>query len=125
MSKVNGQISMTIIADATGPRNRSHGMALTSFGFAPFATAAVFSLVLLLSESLYLFLFKLPETLDFRNRNNKLQLANSSDALIEDQSDRDPKQVLRCLNYVHFVYLFFFSGMEYTLTFLTHDKFDF
>ncbi|KAJ2888087.1 hypothetical protein FB639_000878 [Coemansia asiatica] len=108
----------------------------TSFGFAPFATAAVFSLVLLLTESLYLFA-KLPETLNFRDK-SKPQLADSSDTLVEDQSDQEmpktpkvpevsarTKHVLRRLNCVHFAYLFFFSGMEYTLTFLTHDKFDF
>ncbi|KAJ2753138.1 hypothetical protein GGI19_003351 [Coemansia pectinata] len=33
--------------------------------------------------------------------------------------------ILPLLNMVHFAYLFFFSGMEYTLTFLTHDKFNF
>ncbi|KAJ2847533.1 hypothetical protein J3B02_004143, partial [Coemansia erecta] len=81
----------------------------TSFGFAPFATAAVFSLVLLLTESLYLFA-KLPETLNFRDK-NKPQLADSSDTLVEDQSDQEmpktpkvpevsarTKQVLRRLN---------------------------
>ncbi|KAJ2840119.1 hypothetical protein FBU31_000570, partial [Coemansia sp. 'formosensis'] len=41
------------------------------------------------------------------------------------ESNANVQQVLRRLNIVHFAYLFFFSGMEYTLTFLTHDKFNF
>ncbi|KAJ1822231.1 hypothetical protein LPJ56_000932 [Coemansia sp. RSA 2599] len=114
----------------------------TAFGYAPFATAAVFSLALLLTESLYLYA-KLPETLDFRIKRSR-QPIDSSDTLVEVPLDEEPrrdsvtpetpsssfsgdraKQVLRRLNCVHFAYLFFFSGMEYTLTFLTHDKFDF
>ncbi|KAJ2704419.1 hypothetical protein FB645_003271 [Coemansia sp. IMI 203386] len=161
LSEGNVQISTTIIADVTEPGSRSHGMALVGIafavgftlgpsigayfsrmnldtlspmGFAPFATAAMFSLALLLTESLYLYV-KLPETLDFRTP--KKLLADSSDTLVDSQSDEEtrPKQpcgistrtarVLRRLNLVHFAYLFFFSGMEYTLTFLTHDKFDF
>jgi MFS family permease len=37
----------------------------------------------------------------------------------------DRRAALRILNWVHFLYLFFFSGMEFTLTFLTYDLFDF
>ncbi|KAJ2783607.1 hypothetical protein GGI15_002522 [Coemansia interrupta] len=118
-------------------------------GYAPFATAAVFSLALLLTESVYLYV-KLPETLDFGKTKAAAaaaaarQIPESSDTLVEqetedtmdasekhaqqklqNQQNLSAKRILRRLNYIHFGYLFFFSGMEYTLTFLTHDKFNF
>ncbi|KAI8325746.1 MFS general substrate transporter [Martensiomyces pterosporus] len=100
----------------------------STFAYAPFATAAVFSLVLLLAESLYLYV-KLPETLDFKQRISSSSSSSDEDA---DQAtdhraatSEQTAKVLRRLNWSHFFYLFFFSGMEYTLTFLTHDKFDF
>ncbi|KAJ1721612.1 hypothetical protein LPJ53_003890 [Coemansia erecta] len=170
LSEGNVQLSTTIIADVTDPQTRSHGMALVGIafavgftlgpsigayfsrlslesasssgvlGYAPFATAAVFSLALLLTESLYLYI-KLPETLDFGKSKATAaarQTPESSDTLVEQdteeashtsekqkQQNQSAKRILRRLNYIHFGYLFFFSGMEYTLTFLTHDKFNF
>ncbi|KAJ2908164.1 hypothetical protein GGI21_003159, partial [Coemansia aciculifera] len=103
--------------------------------FAPFAAAAAFSLALLVAESLYLY-FKLPETLHFKKSIDDSEQV--SDVTVTEKaatttskqtsgssSSGDVRQVLRKLNIVHFAYLFFFSGMEYTLTFLTHDKFNF
>ncbi|KAJ1865329.1 hypothetical protein LPJ73_000033 [Coemansia sp. RSA 2703] len=176
LSEGNVQLSTTIIADVTDPQTRSHGMALVGIafavgftlgpsigayfsrlslesasssgvlGYAPFATAAVFSLALLLTESLYLYI-KLPETLDFSKSKATAaarQIPESSDTLVEQDAEetlnvsekneqqqlrshqnQSAKRILRRLNYIHFGYLFFFSGMEYTLTFLTHDKFNF
>ncbi|KAJ2767899.1 hypothetical protein IWQ57_003764 [Coemansia nantahalensis] len=143
LSEGNVQISNTIIADVTDPATRSHGMALVgiafavgftvgpsigayfarlplespasgraAFAFAPFATAALFSLALLLVESAYLFA-NLPETLPARP------------PAAEKRRAAKPAPVLRRLNLLHFAYLFVFSGMEYTLTFLTHDRFGF
>ncbi|KAJ2811352.1 hypothetical protein H4S07_002115 [Coemansia furcata] len=157
LSEGNVQISNTVIADVTDASTRSKGMALVGIAFAvgftlgpsigayfstkmsaegtgsssyaPFAAAAVFSLALLLAESLYLY-FKLPETLHFKKSTAK----DDPDAVSEKEvveakqtieNNANVQQVLRRLNIVHFAYLFFFSGMEYTLTFLTHDKFNF
>ncbi|KAJ1901063.1 hypothetical protein LPJ66_001033 [Kickxella alabastrina] len=173
LSEGNVQLSTTIIADVTDPQTRSHGMALvgiafavgftigpsigaffsrmnieaqatTTFGYAPFAVAAIFSLALLLTESLYLY-FKLPETKNFNSQRNITSASTDSMVAALDSGNEDPlqsqpqpqpgarlmqerqktKSILRQLNYVHFAYLFFFSGMEYTLTFLTHDRFNF
>ncbi|KAJ2336094.1 hypothetical protein GGI00_001021 [Coemansia sp. RSA 2681] len=168
LSEGNVQISNTVIADVTDAGSRSKGMALVGIAFAvgftlgpsigayfstkmsaegsggsalaPFAAAAVFSLALLVTESLYLY-FKLPETLHFKKSTNDDDNDNDKggDAVSEKaavitattmtattkQANDNVRQVLRRLNVVHFAYLFFFSGMEYTLTFLTHDKFNF
>ncbi|KAJ2803271.1 hypothetical protein H4R20_002959, partial [Coemansia guatemalensis] len=113
----------------------STGTSGNVFTYAPFATAALFSLALLLAESLYLYI-RLPETLHFGRSQ-----VSTSDSQKNDRSEskstsqtplRQPKStrahvqmVLRRLNLLHFAYLFFFSGMEYTLTFLTHDLFHF
>ncbi|KAJ2229676.1 hypothetical protein GGH97_006275 [Coemansia sp. RSA 475] len=108
------------------------------FAFAPFAAAAVFSLALLLAESLYLFA-KLPETMHFRRSladSNVTADSGTEDTeiaqplaepihAVDAQTTTENNRTLRRLNILHFAYLFFFSGMEYTLTFLTHDKFDF
>ncbi|KAI9506478.1 hypothetical protein GGI25_005554 [Coemansia spiralis] len=134
LSEGNVQLSNTIIADVTGRTTRSRGMALVGIAFAvgftvgpsigaffahvlepsrdwaPFVPAALFSLMLLAIETAYLFA-KLPET-------------QKPPAAATTQAPQRPS-ILRRLNYLHFLYLFFFSGMEYTLTFLTHDRFDF
>ncbi|KAJ2121530.1 hypothetical protein IW147_004205 [Coemansia sp. RSA 720] len=178
LSEGNVQLSNTIIADVTDRATRSHGMALVGiafavgftlgpsigaffarmpiestnsrnvFAFAPFAAAAVFSLALLLAESLYLFV-KLPETMHFRRSladSNETADSGTEDTetadsgtkdtetaeplagpthAVDTQSTAENNRTLRRLNILHFAYLFFFSGMEYTLTFLTHDKFNF
>ncbi|KAJ2741984.1 hypothetical protein GGI20_004799 [Coemansia sp. BCRC 34301] len=154
LSEGNVQISNTVIADVTDASTRSKGMALVGIAFAvgftlgpsigayfstklsaegsggsayaPFVAAAVFSLALLVAESLYLY-FKLPETLSFKKSTNDDHEDTVSEKAVK-QTNKDSasvRQVLRRLNTVHFAYLFFFSGMEYTLTFLTHDKFSF
>ncbi|KAJ2610401.1 hypothetical protein H4S08_003628 [Coemansia sp. RSA 1365] len=103
------------------------------FTYAPFATAALFSLALLLAESLYLYI-RLPETLHFRR--NQIPVSDSENddqnkpkaasySLLKQQDSTRVQKILRRLNLLHFAYLFFFSGMEYTLTFLTHDLFHF
>ncbi|KAJ1664103.1 hypothetical protein IW140_004317 [Coemansia sp. RSA 1813] len=99
----------------------------TVFEYAPFAMAALFSLVLLIVECVYLFV-RLPETLHYASSS----IALSSNGEKAEKRLKPTKGLysssnvlLRRLNYLHFAYLFFFSGMEYTLTFLTHDKFGF
>ncbi|ORX65667.1 MFS general substrate transporter [Linderina pennispora] len=96
----------------------------SAFAYAPFATAAVFSLGLLVLESAYLYA-NLPETLDFKHSAEPKVDEGTSELPASSPGDRHVAKVLRRLNWTHFAYLFFFSGMEYTLTFLTHDKFDF
>ncbi|KAJ2488090.1 hypothetical protein IWW37_005003 [Coemansia sp. RSA 2050] len=152
LSEGNVQISNTVIADVTDASTRSKGMALVGIAFAvgftlgpsigayfstklsaegtgssvlaPFAAAAVFSLALLMAESLYLY-FRLPETLHFKKTTDYGAEKEVPAAKQAPEDSASVRRVLRRLNVVHFAYLFFFSGMEYTLTFLTHDKFNF
>ncbi|KAJ2559702.1 hypothetical protein EV175_000208 [Coemansia sp. RSA 1933] len=99
----------------------------TVFEYAPFAMAALFSLALLIVECVYLFV-RLPETLHYATRSSTTSTTSSNKTAAKGKKqgpDGASAAVLRRLNYMHFAYLFFFSGMEYTLTFLTHDKFGF
>ncbi|KAJ2308114.1 hypothetical protein IWW55_000626 [Coemansia sp. RSA 2706] len=156
LSEGNSQLSNTIIADVTSPATRSRGMALVgiafaigftlgpsigayfarmpleradathAFAYAPFATAALFSLALLVAESLYLYIC-LPETLHFQKPSTDNSSGGKATPPARDDAAarRSAASVLRRLNLLHFAYLFFFSGMEYTLTFLTNDRFGF
>eukprot|EP00842_Homolaphlyctis_polyrhiza_P000275 jgi/Hompol1/1248/HPOL_001764-RA len=94
-----------------------------------YSSPALFAFVLIIIETAYLFLY-LPETnnvfkasqtesVDPQGASKKTRLSPSSD------SARTSNQRLAILSLVHFVFLFSFSGMEFTLTFLTHDRFDF
>ncbi|KAJ2203649.1 hypothetical protein EV180_003719, partial [Coemansia sp. RSA 518] len=147
LSEGNVQLSNTIIADVTDPTTRSHGMALVGiafavgftlgpsigaffarmpieskstrnvFAFAPFAAAAVFSLALLLAESLYLFA-KLPETMHFRRSladSNVTADSGTEDTeiaqplaepihAVDAQTTTENNRTLRRLNILHFAY---------------------
>ena len=87
----------------------------------PFATAAAFSLVLVVAETIYLY-FCLPETLpalagkDGRQRVRKTTVQSKP-------AERTNSHFL--LNAVHFVFLLFFSGMESSLSFMTYELFAF
>ncbi|KAI5464212.1 major facilitator superfamily domain-containing protein [Mariannaea sp. PMI_226] len=83
----------------------------------PFATAAGFSLALIVIETVYLY-FCLPETLP------------SMTGTETKEKKSAPKKVERTnshflLNAVHFVFLLFFSGMESSLSFMTYELFSF
>ncbi|OAA45061.1 Major facilitator superfamily domain, general substrate transporter [Metarhizium rileyi] len=86
----------------------------------PFATAASFSLVLIVTETIYLY-FCLPETLpsltEDRAALGKKEKAETKPA------ERTNSHFL--LNGVHFFFLLFFSGMESSLSFMTYEMFKF
>lgn len=89
----------------------------------PFATAAAFSLALIVLETVYLY-FSLPETLP--------ALTGKSGKKGDDKKKKQPapKKAERTnshflLNAVHFVFLLFFSGMESSLSFMTYELFAF
>lgn len=84
----------------------------------PFATAAGFSLALIVIETVYLYRY-LPET-----------LPSMTSATGAKSSKKSVKPVERTnshflLNAVHFVFLLFFSGMESSLSFMTYELFAF
>ncbi|KAJ2975625.1 hypothetical protein NQ176_g5413 [Zarea fungicola] len=94
----------------------------------PFATAAGFSLALIVLETVYLY-FCLPETLPAIT--GKKQGSNGSAKKDGKIATDAPKKTVErtnshiVLNAVHFVFLLFFSGMESSLSFMTYDLFSF
>lgn len=87
----------------------------------PFATAAAFSLVLIVTETIYLY-FSLPETLPSLTRKGD-QGAKKTAKTPEKPARRTNSHLL--LNAVHFFFLLFFSGMESSLSFMTYELFTF
>lgn len=86
----------------------------------PFATAASFSLVLIVTETIYLY-FCLPETLpSLTGVDAKSDKKEKPKAKV---TERTNSHVL--LNAVHFLFLLFFSGMESSLSFMTYELFEF
>ncbi|KAJ3156263.1 hypothetical protein HDU86_004027 [Geranomyces michiganensis] len=111
-----------------------------------YSSPALFAFILILIETAYLFA-ALPETRDY-NKTAAAASRNTSGATTTTESTaakpsmRDvavgptppslpppapssPNSRINTLSLLHFLFLFFFSGMEFTLTFLTHDRFGF
>ncbi|KAL8387365.1 hypothetical protein RB595_009957 [Gaeumannomyces hyphopodioides] len=144
LSEGNVQLATAIATDISDETSRGSTMALIgacfsiafTFGPAlgawlssiptvaanPFATAAGFSLFLIVAETAYLYV-ALPETLPALTE--KSAAATSKAAA---DKDKGPTPVKRTnshflLNAVHFTFLLFFSGMEFSLPFMTYDLF--
>ncbi|KAI1203607.1 major facilitator superfamily domain-containing protein [Nemania serpens] len=139
LSEGNVQLAMAIATDISDENNRGSTMALIgacfsiafTFGPAlgaylssigtvaanPFATAAAVSLSLILTETLYLYI-ALPETLPL-----KTEKKGAPNAATRTFKTRTNSHVL--LNAVHFLFLLFFSGMEFSLPFMTYDLFQY
>ena len=141
LSEGNVQLATAIATDISDANSRGSTMALIgacfsiafTFGPAlgawlstiatvaanPFATAAGVSLFLIVTETVYLY-FSLPETLPALTRTDK--------AGKKDEAKTPPAPVQRTnshflLNLVHLTFLLFFSGMEFSLPFMTYDLF--
>lgn len=145
LSEGNVQLATAMAADISDDKQRGATMALVGACFSiaftfgpmlgaalaniesvvanPFATAAGFSLVLILVETAYLYAY-LPET-----RPVSQEPANSNGNLTEEKAASSPaitrtnSHVL--LNFTHFIFILFFSGMEFSLPFMTYDLFAF
>ncbi|XP_076992391.1 major facilitator superfamily domain-containing protein 10 isoform X3 [Tamandua tetradactyla] len=105
ISKGNVSLSTAIVADLGSPPARSRGMTLPPEKRAPSITLGVQGARDLLS----------PLAL----------LRFSAVARGEDAPTGDRLRSLRSLGLVYFLYLFLFSGLEYTLSFLAHQRFQF
>ncbi|KAI2605194.1 MFS general substrate transporter [Hypoxylon fragiforme] len=106
------------IAFTFGPALGAYLSTIATVAANPFATAAGVSLSLIVVETAYLY-FALPETLP--NRTGKQSTAKTV---------AKPAAVTRTnshflLNLVHFSFLLFFSGMEFSLPFMTYDLFQY
>ncbi|KAG8415412.1 hypothetical protein J3458_009260 [Metarhizium acridum] len=87
----------------------------------PFATAASFSLALIVAETIYLY-FCLPETLPSLIGNSAKSDKSKEKTKAEPAARTNSHFVL---NAVHFFFLLFFSGMESSLSFMTYELFEF
>ncbi|KAF6131469.1 major facilitator superfamily domain containing 10 [Phyllostomus discolor] len=105
----------------------------------PVQTAPWLALLFAVSDLLFLFCF-LPETLPPEKRAPSITLGLQAAADLlsplallrfsavahgQDPPTRDSLDHLRRLGLVYFLYLFLFSGLEYTLSFLAHQRFQF
>ncbi len=143
LSEGNVQLATAIATDISDENSRGSTMALIgacfsiafTFGPAlgawlssiatvaanPFATAAGVSLFLIVTETVYLY-FNLPETLPLlTNKENGTTEAKKPVKETPKAVQRTNSHVL--LNFVHFTFLLFFSGMEFSLPFMTYDLF--
>ncbi|KAF2750404.1 MFS general substrate transporter [Sporormia fimetaria CBS 119925] len=144
LSEGNVQLAMAIATDISDETQRGATMALvgvcfsiaftfgpalgawlstiTSVAANPFASAAAFSLLLIVTETIYLYL-ALPETLPTS--------AERSTSAVNGAGTSQPKKIVVrtnshfLLNATHFVFILFFSGMEFSLPFMTWDLFSF
>lgn len=146
LSEGNIQLATSIAADISDEKSRGSTMALIGVCFSiaftfgpalgaalstvttvaanPFATAAAFSFFLILVETIYLYLY-LPETLP------SMSTPAESTSSANGKSEKDKPEVrVRTnshflLNLTHLAFVLFFSGMEFSLTFMTYDLFSY
>ena len=145
LSEGNVQLATAMAADVSDDQQRGSTMALVgacfsiafTFGPAigaalanvstvaanPFATAAGFSLFLIVVETIYLYTC-LPETLP-STRTDAPTNGSANKEHVEYSSfpaqSRTNSHLL--LNFTHFAFILFFSGMEFSLPFMTYDLF--
>ena len=141
LSEGNVQLATAMAADISTDRQRGSTMALVgacfsiaftfgpalgaalanirTFASNPFATAAGFSLFLIVTETIYLYV-ALPETLDILT---SVKIRGVDKSKSPAHSTRTNSHLL--LNFTHFIFILFFSGMEYSLPFMTYDLFSY
>ena len=118
------------IAFTFGPALGAYLASIATFSTNPFATAAAFSLFLIVTETLYLY-FSLPETHTSRSSapsaNGHAKPPNgsisSNPSKTKQTHTRTNSHLL--LNFTHFAFILFFSGIEFSIPFLTYDLFQF
>jgi predicted MFS family arabinose efflux permease len=112
------------IAFTFGPALGAYLSTLHVMSTNPFAMAAGFSLFLVVTETIYLY-FSLPETLP-----SSLKASANGNAKDHADASEVPKPRARTnshtlLNATHFTFILFFSGMEFSLPFMTYDLFSY
>lgn len=103
------------IAFTFGPALGAALANISTFSSNPFATAAGFSLFLIVTETIYLYI-SLPETLDLSEVGGKDDKKDKTTSAVRTNSHM-------LLNFTHFAFILFFSGMEFSLPFMTYDLF--
>ncbi|PBP17012.1 major facilitator superfamily transporter [Diplocarpon rosae] len=162
LSEGNVQLAIAMATDVSDEKQRGATMALVGICFSisftfgpalgawlstissvkanPFATAAGFSLFLIVTETLYLY-FCLPETLPSKVASARRNGAPAATPGATQPATREPPtKVLSSestsvarkhvrtnshllLNLTHLGFILFFSGMEFSLPFMTYDLF--
>lgn len=147
LSEGNVQLAIAIATDISDEQQRGSTMALVGICFSisftfgpalgawlstvqlvkanPFATAAGFSLFLIVTETIYLY-FCLPETLPSKVAAEKKKDITPEARVVgkakgNDKISRTNSHFL--LNLTHLSFILFFSGMEFSLPFMTYDLF--
>ncbi|KAI1472521.1 MFS general substrate transporter [Daldinia caldariorum] len=105
------------IAFTFGPALGAYLSSIATVAANPFATAAGVSLSLIVLETIYLY-FALPETLPSQTEKKDTKKPAKPAAVTRTNSHF-------LLNLVHFAFLLFFSGMEFSLPFMTYDLFQY
>ncbi|CAI2357513.1 unnamed protein product [Caenorhabditis sp. 36 PRJEB53466] len=153
LSKGNINVATAIVSDVYTPEDHPKGMAFIgisySIGFlvgpmigayfstiasqdSPFAFPAIFSIVLTVVE--FAFLFFLPETLDLKEQKSLDDITKTRKELITPSdlfqfsavnAPQDKKREMQNIGWIYFLFLFLYSGLEFTLPFLTHLRFNF
>ena len=143
LSEGNVQLALAIATDISSDEERGKTMALVGVCFSiaftfgpalgaalsqvttvaanPFATAAGFSLFLIVTETVYLY-FALPETHPVSQ-----PTSNGTDHKEKTASKQEHERTNShtILNLTHFTFILFFSGMEFSLPFMTYDLFSY
>ncbi|KAG1806701.1 major facilitator superfamily domain-containing protein [Suillus plorans] len=153
LSEGNVQLATAILSDISTPRNRSKALAHVGIAFAicfcigppigayfasrpvplfvgalqmelnVYAVPALLTLVLLIAETLFLTV-ALPETRNTQPDKPEVHANGKLNAVSAVRSVQERTEILRVLRKLHFLFLGIFSGVEFTLTFLTFDLFD-
>lgn len=149
LSEGNVQLAMAIATDISDDSQRGSTMALVGVCFSiaftfgpalgaylstlqvmdknPFATAAGFSLLLIVTETIYLY-FCLPETLPSATAVQNGSVNEKSNGHSKANGVTKPRGRTNShtlLNATHFTFILFFSGMEFSLPFMTYDLFSY
>ena len=146
LSEGNVQLALAIATDISSDEDRGKTMAMIGVCFSiaftfgpalgaalsqvttvaanPFATAAGFSLFLIVTETIYLY-YALPEThlVTKPTSNGTSNGTGNHDKPAAKTHERTNSHTI--LNLTHFSYIFFFSGMEFSLPFMTYDLFSY
>ncbi|GAA6010640.1 hypothetical protein JCM11491_003006 [Sporobolomyces phaffii] len=99
----------------------------TTVALNSYAVPAAITFGLLTIETLYLAL-RLPETRGWKQEEvveRDGATVGDDEGSVRRRSVSERRERLRTLEWIHFGFLFFFSGAEFTITFLTHNLFDF
>jgi predicted MFS family arabinose efflux permease len=120
------------VAFTVGPALGAWLAGVTSVVRNPFATAAGVSLALIVAETVYLYIY-LPETLPVAERSRPKEKSGArangqaKSATTVEKKEEVAKRTnpFWLLHLTHFLFVLVFSGMEFSLPFMTYDLFQF